>query len=72
MTLKEFFADQGIKYTLWAKANDLPVSCVHRHLHRGGFFRPKAAKKIHQATGGKVDLISLCPELVDLVPSNGN
>lgn len=72
MTLREFLESHKIRYTPWAKANDIPASCVHRHLEGGGFFKPATAKKIHTLTDGKVDLISLCPDLVGLIPGNGN
>jgi hypothetical protein len=67
MDLKEYFEAKKIKYTPWAKALEIPASCIHRHLQGRGNFDPLTAKTIHTATGGEVDLITLCPALADII-----
>jgi len=67
MNLKEYFEAKKIRYTPWAKEHNIPASCIHRHLQGTGNFDPLTAKTIHTATGGEVDLVSLCPDLADIV-----
>ena len=70
MTLREFFERHGIRYTPWAKHFGVPASCIHRHLQGKGNFDPSTAKTIHEATDREVDLITLCPNLADIINDN--
>lgn len=63
MNLKEYIQRNEIKYSVWAKEAGVPASCIHRHLKGKGYFKPPTARKLAKATGGQVDVVTLCPDL---------
>lgn len=59
MKLGEYFDKHQIRYSPWAKEQDIPPSTICRHLKKGNGFFLVTSLKIVAACGGEVDLYDL-------------